>query len=110
MVSEFLKERLQLHVKHLDDLYLEQKNINIDIDETRRFITILEKEADRSTSSFSPYILEEKNKDKIIELRSKLHALQEQIINISNQIDEENLIVNQYKSVIIEAEDLEKGK
>lgn len=108
MVSEFLKERMQLHVKHLDDLQLEKRKMNTAIDENKRFISILEKEADKSTSSFSPYVLEEKDREKIIELRSHLHQLQEDIINISNQIDEENLIVNQYKSVIIEAEELEK--
>lgn len=109
MVSEFLKSRLVLHEKHINDLKTEERELEIYIDETTKFISILTQSYKDGANSFSPYSSVEEDQNKIIELREALHNAKDNLVALKNIIDEEKAIVNQYKSVIIEAENLEKG-
>lgn len=108
MVSDFLKNRMAIHTHILHSLEEERSVLNIRIVETEKFIKILTKGTDRFNNDFSPYQNDNADQKKIKELRELLRTSKDNLVECQHKIDQESSLIEQYKSVIIEAEMLEK--
>lgn len=108
MLSDFLKERMQVHCNYLEEYMHNLDDLLIEKNETKRFIKILDETSDKSLSVFSPYNNSAENFSKIKELKSKLHVIDEDIKKYNIMIIEEKNLIEKYKKCIIEAIELEK--
>lgn len=107
MVSDFLKSRLKVHENLLIQYNKEMSTINIKILETEKFINVLMNSANLFCDDFSPYQSDNVDQKKIVELRTELHNAKNELVEIQHRINEENSLIEQYKSAIMEVKLLE---
>lgn len=107
MISDFLKRQKRNLQDRENDMKKELDSIRIEIEETQKFILILDEGRDKLLHTVSPYSSDDADERKMQELRRKQHELEEKYQSLSEELDSLSKLLSEYDECIDDAFDLE---